>query len=220
MPPDPRPTALEAAREWLKWNLPCDCDKCVDADAGELAALITRREREAVEVAIPKVGKSDEDLARAFHETYERLAPKFGYRTREPSAKPWVEVPETNRNLMIAVCSVIRPEIEREAKVEAVAEAKRDACSLLGSADPRNSNIPATIYARDKRISDKAVAQATPEIKRRAKQEALENLRKVIASGASRSYADATLETLAWVDERIEDAIKAEGGSDAGRGVH
>ena len=48
-----------------------------------------------------------EKLAQQFHETYERLAPSFGYRTRERSAKPWDEVPEDNRNLMIAVCAEI-----------------------------------------------------------------------------------------------------------------
>lgn len=45
-----------------------------------------------------------EQLAQQFHEAYERLAPSFGYETREASAKPWAEVPENNRNLMIAVC--------------------------------------------------------------------------------------------------------------------
>jgi len=45
---------------------------------------------------------SAENLARLFHETYERLAPEFGYRTREASAVPWDEVPETNRALMVA----------------------------------------------------------------------------------------------------------------------
>ncbi len=50
----------------------------------------------------------DEALAQRFHETYERLAPSFGYETREASAKPWAEVPERNRALMIAVCSEIR----------------------------------------------------------------------------------------------------------------
>jgi hypothetical protein len=45
-----------------------------------------------------------EDLAQRFHETYERLAPEFGYRTREASAKPWSDVPEQNKQLMIAVC--------------------------------------------------------------------------------------------------------------------
>jgi hypothetical protein len=45
-----------------------------------------------------------EELARAFHETYERLAPDFGYETRRESAVPWEQVPENNKNLMIAVC--------------------------------------------------------------------------------------------------------------------
>lgn len=46
-----------------------------------------------------------EELARLFHDTYERLAPRFGYETREASAKPWEEVPDQNKALMIAVCS-------------------------------------------------------------------------------------------------------------------
>ena len=45
-----------------------------------------------------------EQLAQAFHETYERLAPSFGYHTRPESAVPWDQVPEANRQLMIAVC--------------------------------------------------------------------------------------------------------------------
>lgn len=44
-----------------------------------------------------------EQIAQAFHEAYERLAPDFGYRTREASAKPWAEVPGQNKSLMIAV---------------------------------------------------------------------------------------------------------------------
>ena len=50
--------------------------------------------------------KADQ-LARLFHETYERLAPDFGYRTREASAKPWHEVPEQNRALMVATCAEV-----------------------------------------------------------------------------------------------------------------
>lgn len=42
-------------------------------------------------------------VAQAFHEAYERLAPNHGYRTREASAKPWSEVPEQNKGLMVAV---------------------------------------------------------------------------------------------------------------------
>lgn len=46
-----------------------------------------------------------EDLARLFHETYERLAPSFGYETREESRTTWEAVPEKNKQLMIAVCA-------------------------------------------------------------------------------------------------------------------
>ena len=49
----------------------------------------------------------EEKLAELFHVTYERLAPDFGYKTREASAKPWADVPEQNKNLMIAVCKEI-----------------------------------------------------------------------------------------------------------------
>lgn len=55
-----------------------------------------------------------EALAQRFHETYERLAPEHGYKTREASAKPWSEVPEQNKSLMIAVCAELlgEPEID------------------------------------------------------------------------------------------------------------
>ena len=48
-----------------------------------------------------------EQLARLFHETYEELAPNFNYETRRASARPWCDVPENNRNLMIAVAEKI-----------------------------------------------------------------------------------------------------------------
>lgn len=48
-----------------------------------------------------------EKLARQFHETYERLAPSFGYETRKESAKPWSDVPDQNKRLMVAVCGEI-----------------------------------------------------------------------------------------------------------------
>jgi hypothetical protein len=44
-----------------------------------------------------------EHIAAQFHAAYERLAPGHGYKTREASAVPWEEVPEANKNLMIAV---------------------------------------------------------------------------------------------------------------------
>ena len=48
--------------------------------------------------------ESPEDMAKKFHETYERLAPEFGYATKKDSAVHWDYVPKENKNLMIAVC--------------------------------------------------------------------------------------------------------------------
>lgn len=41
-------------------------------------------------------------IAQAFHEAYERLAPTFGYQTRDASAVAWESVPEQNKTLMVA----------------------------------------------------------------------------------------------------------------------
>jgi hypothetical protein len=46
-----------------------------------------------------------ESVARLYHETYERLAPSFGYETREASRVPWDNVPERNKRLMIATAA-------------------------------------------------------------------------------------------------------------------
>ena len=58
-----------------------------------------------------------ESLAQLFHETYERLAPEFGYRIREASAKPWAQVPENNRALMTAVCREILPAVQQGQRI-------------------------------------------------------------------------------------------------------
>jgi hypothetical protein len=50
---------------------------------------------------------AEELLAQKLHESYERLAPNFGYKTRDASAVPWKDVPEQNKRLMIAVCTEI-----------------------------------------------------------------------------------------------------------------
>jgi hypothetical protein len=54
-----------------------------------------------------------EEIARLFHETYERLAPEHGYHTRPASAVPWEKVPGGNRSLMVATVAEILPAIER-----------------------------------------------------------------------------------------------------------
>lgn len=62
------------------------------------------------------------ETARLFHETYERLAPDFGYRTREASAKPWADVPEQNRALMIATCAEVGAHIRVDERARVLAE--------------------------------------------------------------------------------------------------
>lgn len=51
-----------------------------------------------------------EAVARAFHEAYEELAPRFGYETREDSRTEWENVPPTNRALMQATVAMIAQE--------------------------------------------------------------------------------------------------------------
>ena len=58
-----------------------------------------------------------EELAQLFHETYERLAPEYGYTTRKTSAVPWSEVPEPNKSLMIAVAEKVMEELKHKAGI-------------------------------------------------------------------------------------------------------
>jgi hypothetical protein len=51
---------------------------------------------------------SGEALARRFHETYERLAPSFGYETRQETREFDPTTP--NGRLMIAVCTELAAE--------------------------------------------------------------------------------------------------------------
>lgn len=53
------------------------------------------------------MGNDRRAIAKRFRETYERLAPQFGYRTRKETSKPWDQMPEQNKRLMIAVCAEI-----------------------------------------------------------------------------------------------------------------
>lgn len=69
--------------------------------AGELS-MVTRRWLRVRASTLAPVRRDGPSIARLFHEVYENLAPSFDYETRESSAKPWTEVPENNRNLMVA----------------------------------------------------------------------------------------------------------------------
>jgi len=48
-----------------------------------------------------------EELAKIFHDLYEKMAPTFDYQTQDASAVPWEDVPANNKQLMIAVCREI-----------------------------------------------------------------------------------------------------------------
>lgn len=69
-----------------------------------------------------------ERLARLFHEAYERLAPEYGYETREETRDFDPESP--NGRLMIAVCGEVEAALEADHNrlrgVERAARAYRD----------------------------------------------------------------------------------------------
>lgn len=52
-----------------------------------------------------------EEVARLFHETYERLAPEHGYETRPESATAWDDVPARNKALMVATADEVLREL-------------------------------------------------------------------------------------------------------------
>ena len=79
----------------------------------------------------------DEKLARLFHDTYERLAPAFSYKTRKASAVPWAEVPPNNKGLMIAVAHAVNALIRTE-KLKLLAEVRE---RVVGGDEPGITNI-------------------------------------------------------------------------------
>jgi len=58
-----------------------------------------------------------EELARLYHRSYEDLAPEFNYKTKNESKKPWEEVPENNRQLMIAAARRVLRQMEAQRRV-------------------------------------------------------------------------------------------------------
>ena len=98
-----------------------------------------------------------EQMAQAFHEAYEELAPQFGYKTREASAVPWADVPESNKRLMIATCERVarallaQPEpAAREAVLVGALKRVRHSLSpnelaveVIKSEDPQHSHFTA-----------------------------------------------------------------------------
>lgn len=80
-----------------------------------------------------------EATARRFHVAYEALAPTFSYETREESAKPWEDVPEKNRELMIATVYKLMDDSDivvfGAGELEALAEVTTDILMRLYDGD-------------------------------------------------------------------------------------
>ena len=96
---------------------PIDTDRIRLAVAGHRRAdAVQYVERLCDEIdrlrAIDVTSVAPEYVARCFHSHYERLAPDFRYATRAESAVPWAQVPEANRNLMIAVAGHVLRDIQ------------------------------------------------------------------------------------------------------------
>lgn len=68
------------------------------------------------EGATKALKRAPADVARMFHEEYEGLAPDFGYRTREASAKPWEDVPGQNKALMTETAARVMHRLYRDAR--------------------------------------------------------------------------------------------------------
>jgi predicted RNase H-like nuclease (RuvC/YqgF family) len=102
---------------------------------------------------------SDEQLAQRFHEAYEALAPGYGYKTREASAKPWLEVPLNNRELMAAtVFRALRPTID--ALTHRAEEAERQAIELSDKIDRLGKTCEQQAKAHNRARKEHARAKA------------------------------------------------------------
>jgi hypothetical protein len=83
-----------------------------------------------------------QEAARLFHETYERLAPEHGYRTREASAVPWEDVPAENKALTLAT---VREVLFRGGWVQLTDEERELCADLL---DDYQDEIPEKATAK------------------------------------------------------------------------
>lgn len=86
----------------------------IDDEAGDGVRFIDDEAGDGVRESVSHSRKriTPAALAKRFHETYERLAPSFNYKTRKSSAKPWKSVPDNNKKLMIAVCREILRDLD------------------------------------------------------------------------------------------------------------
>jgi HK97 family phage portal protein len=78
----------------------------------------TPGKQQAKESLMEQLDMTPEQLAHFFHDTYEKLAPDFRYQTRKSSAVAWKDVPENNKNLMIAVAGEVLKKLDKESHAQ------------------------------------------------------------------------------------------------------
>ena len=93
-----------------------------------------------------------EAVARHFHDTYEQLAPEYGWQTQESTrAKPWEEVPEHNRRLMVATIRALLDlriiEVEAAAIPPATPSSGGSAVINAGLRPARYTSVPTVVEA-------------------------------------------------------------------------
>lgn len=98
----PGPVEEAAVRALVETGVYDEVDGGGDA-ASIIAEHIRRLPVRLDDESVDETSNAAADIAAAFHEAYERLAPAHGYETRRESAVPWLDVSEQNRRLMIAV---------------------------------------------------------------------------------------------------------------------
>lgn len=112
-----------------------------------------------------------EEIARQFHNTYERLAPKFGYKTREDTKDFDPESP--NGKLMIAVCGEVvkqyadKKDTELEEILEEFQSFKVENGKLnawKGNLDP--NRVEGWVKQKLKQYADKKVEEREAEIRK------------------------------------------------------
>ena len=99
------------------------------------------------------IGVGAEDLARTFHRVYEKLAPKYGYKTKRKTRKDWHRLPENNKKLMIAVAWVILNKYPKKPQVteEWIEEKARELWEkgVLYRKDAENQAVISLGWAKD-----------------------------------------------------------------------
>ncbi len=135
----------------------------------EFSRRMTTANRVILDASIaPAQPDTAEEAAKDFHETYERLAPQFGYETRKESAKPWAEIPENNRKLMIAVAG----EVIQRAIVSATAQLRHELAQARKERDDENMSWSVRYDSEIQHLQDHSSAyvlrieKAEAEIKR------------------------------------------------------